>query len=228
MAVHYMSIGNTYYVGTYFSPAAYTLPDGLQSVNGSSSTGGCQPGSCVMMPISSTTINGCDCPGTDPVSGVLIDGVIPSIDTTQQRWASELFTVNRNGQDSTEITSHDEQNSISMFTNSCYQKPSTTETISHDEQNSISMFTNSCYQRPSTTEITLHDKQNSIPMFTNSCYQRPSTLLNHEVSDPSTINCNRSTGRYDDTDVHYYDVIPENIKLSCENESISDTAWTRK
>ena len=98
---------------------------------------------------------------------------------------------------------------------------------SHDEQNSISMFTNSCYQKPSTAETTSHDEQNSIPMFTNSCYQRPSTLLNHEVSDPSTINCNRSTGRYDDTDVHYYDVIPENIKLSCENESISDTAWTR-
>ena len=87
-------------VGTYFSPIAYTFPDGLQSVNGSSSTGGCQPESCVMMPISSTTINGCDCPGTDPASGVLIDGVIPSIDTTQQGWASELFIVNRNGQDS--------------------------------------------------------------------------------------------------------------------------------
>ncbi|MCG8621171.1 MAG: hypothetical protein MJE68_04080 [Proteobacteria bacterium] len=127
----------------------------------------------------------------------------------------------------TEITLHDEQNSISMFTNSCYQKPSTTETTSHDEQNSIPMFTNSCYQRPSTTEITSRDEQNSIPMFTNSCYQKPSTLLNHEVSDPSTINCNRSTGRYDDTDVHYYDVIPEDIKLSCENESISDTAWAR-
>ncbi|MCG8621170.1 MAG: hypothetical protein MJE68_04075, partial [Proteobacteria bacterium] len=87
-------------LGIYFQPVAYTLPDGLQSVNGSSSTGGCQPESCVMMPISSTTINGCDCPGSAPVNGTLIDGVIPSIDTTQQGWASELFTVNRNGQDS--------------------------------------------------------------------------------------------------------------------------------
>ena len=53
-----------------------------------------------MMPISGTT-NGCDCPGTTPVSGVLIDGVIPSIDTTQSgTWASELFVVNKNGQDS--------------------------------------------------------------------------------------------------------------------------------
>jgi hypothetical protein len=87
-------------VGAYFSPAAYTFPDGLQSVNGSSSTGGCQPENCVVRPIGSSTINGCDCPGTGPVSGVLIDGVIPSIDTTQQGWARELFTVNRNGQDS--------------------------------------------------------------------------------------------------------------------------------
>ena len=79
----------------------YIFPDGLQSVNGSSSTGGCWPESCVMMPISSTVINGCDCPGGNtPVSGVLIDGVIPSIDTTQQGWASKLFTVNRNGRDS--------------------------------------------------------------------------------------------------------------------------------
>ena len=53
-----------------------------------------------MMPISGTTT--CNCPGsTAPVSGVLIDGVIPSIDTTQHgTWASELFIVNRNGQDS--------------------------------------------------------------------------------------------------------------------------------
>ena len=88
------------YVGINYTPIAYTLPNGLQSVNGSSSTGGCQPESCVMMPISDTGINGCDCPGIAPVNGTLIDGVIPSIDTAQQGWASELFTVNRNGQDS--------------------------------------------------------------------------------------------------------------------------------
>ena len=56
-----------------------------------------------MMPIGSSTINGCDCPGKPSVNGTLIDGVIPSIDTTQQGWASELFTVNRNGQDSIKI-----------------------------------------------------------------------------------------------------------------------------
>jgi hypothetical protein len=95
-----VSIEKTYYVGQY-SPTAYTFPDGLQSVNGSSSTGGCQPESCVMIPIRYTAINGCDCPGTDLVSGVLIDGVIPSIDITQNvTWASELFVVNRNGQGS--------------------------------------------------------------------------------------------------------------------------------
>jgi hypothetical protein len=53
-----------------------------------------------MMPYGDSTINGCDCPGTSPVSGVLIDGVIPNIDTAQGTWARELFTVNRNGQDS--------------------------------------------------------------------------------------------------------------------------------
>ena len=45
--------------------------------------------------------NGCDCLGTAPVNGTLIDGVIPSTDTTQRGiWARELFVVNRNGQDS--------------------------------------------------------------------------------------------------------------------------------
>ena len=51
-----------------------------------------------MIPYGSSTINGCECPANAPVNGTLIDGVIPSIDTTQQGWASELFTVNRNGQ----------------------------------------------------------------------------------------------------------------------------------
>ena len=53
-----------------------------------------------MMPIGGSTINGCDCPGNLLVSGVLIDGVIPSINTQNGTWARELFTVNRNGQDS--------------------------------------------------------------------------------------------------------------------------------
>jgi hypothetical protein len=48
-------------------------------------------------------ISGCDCTGISPVNGTLIDGVIPSIDTAQQGWARELFTVNRNRQNSTII-----------------------------------------------------------------------------------------------------------------------------
>ena len=57
--------------------------------------------SCVMKPIPMTAINGCDCLGSTPANGVLIDGYIPSIDTTQREaWASQLFVVNKNGQDS--------------------------------------------------------------------------------------------------------------------------------
>ena len=93
---HIMVFEHYYHVihpsGAYYSPIAFTLPDGLQSVNGSSRTGGCQPESCVMMPITGTAVNGCDCPGSTPVSGVLIDGVIPSIDAAQcGTWARELF-----------------------------------------------------------------------------------------------------------------------------------------
>jgi hypothetical protein len=64
------------------------------------------------------------------------------------------------------------------------------------------------------TEIASLDEQNMIPMFTNSCYQKRSSLL---VPDPPTIS-----GQYDDTDVHYYDVIPEDVKRICEKESITD------
>ena len=89
------------HTGAYFTPAAYTFPDGLQSVNGSSSTGGCRPESCVVRPIGSSTTDGCDCPGNTPASGVLIDGLIPNIDTNQRgTWARELFVVNKNGQNS--------------------------------------------------------------------------------------------------------------------------------
>ena len=77
------------HTGAYFTPIEYTFPDGLQSVNGSSSTGGCQLESCVRMPISGTTINNY-CPGSSsPASGILIDGVIPTIDTTRETWARE-------------------------------------------------------------------------------------------------------------------------------------------
>ena len=63
------------------------------------------------------------------------------------------------------------------------------------------------------TVITSHDEQNSIPMFTNSCYQKCSSLLVQKLSDPPTIS-----GQYDDIDIHYYDVIPEDIKPNCGKE----------
>ena len=57
-----------------------------------------------MMPYTGTTVNGCDCYGGTPASGVLIDGVTPSINTTQHgTWASQLFVVNRNGRPSFSI-----------------------------------------------------------------------------------------------------------------------------
>ena len=85
--------------GNLFQPIAYTLPNGLTATNGSVNiTGVCQPVGCLMMPVTGSTTNGCDCTGDTPASGVLIDGVIPSIDTTQRgTWASQLFVVNRNG-----------------------------------------------------------------------------------------------------------------------------------
>ena len=56
------------------------------------------------MPIPGTTTNACDCPGTtsgQAASGVLVDGNIHSIDTTQHgTWANGLFIVNRNRQNS--------------------------------------------------------------------------------------------------------------------------------
>jgi hypothetical protein len=64
------------------------------------------------MPIGGSATNGCDCPGISPVSGILIDGVIPSIDTAHGTWASELLTVNRNGRDSIEIGFQFESSSL--------------------------------------------------------------------------------------------------------------------
>ena len=89
------------YVGAFFQPVAYTLPDGLQSINGSSSTGGCQE-NCLMKPIPGTSTNACDCPGTTPAAGgVLVDGNVPNMDTTQcGTWADGLFVVNNNRQNS--------------------------------------------------------------------------------------------------------------------------------
>ena len=66
----------------------HTLPDGLQSVNGSDHNGGC-----------SRVIGGPICGELD-VGGRsdLTDCVIPSLGGFQSNWAAELFTVNRSGQ----------------------------------------------------------------------------------------------------------------------------------
>ena len=70
----------------------YTLT-GVVSVNGSDADGGC-PQECVG---EASGIRRCDCIGTaseGTITGVLIDGVMPTIDTSQRgNWASQLFIV---------------------------------------------------------------------------------------------------------------------------------------
>ena len=62
-------------------------------MNGSDADGGC-PQECVG---DASGIRRCDCMGTSRegnITGVLIDGMIPTIDTSQRgNWASQLFTV---------------------------------------------------------------------------------------------------------------------------------------
>ena len=78
--------------GAFFHPTAYTL-NGVMSVNGSDPTGGC-PHACVQ------SNSYCDCAGTAGVgtfTGVIIDGVVPTLDTSQRgTWATQLFTVRGN------------------------------------------------------------------------------------------------------------------------------------
>ena len=63
-------------------------------MNGSNSNGGC-PSEYVGTP--SNNIRTCDCLGTgigeEAITGVLIDDTVPTIDTAQTMWASQLFTV---------------------------------------------------------------------------------------------------------------------------------------
>jgi hypothetical protein len=75
--------------GAFLTPTAYTL-DGIIAVNGSSATGGC-PTPCVGV---SSGITTCDCVTIrESITGVLIDGVIPTINISVIIWASPLFTV---------------------------------------------------------------------------------------------------------------------------------------
>ena len=83
--------------GAFFNPTAYTLNQ-VMSVNGSDATGGC-PQACV--PTMSTNTY-CDCAGTAALgtfTGVIIDGVVPTLDTSQRgTWATQLFTMGINSQ----------------------------------------------------------------------------------------------------------------------------------
>ena len=85
--------------GAFINPITYTLP-GVMAVNGSSANGGC-PSPCVGVVSGITT---CDCgthsiTGEDSITGVLIDGVIPTIHISERNpsgdfvWAAPLFTV---------------------------------------------------------------------------------------------------------------------------------------
>ena len=82
------------------TPNAHTLP-GVMAANGSNANGDC-PTECVVL---SSGISTCDC--TDSTLGdeaitasVLIDGVVPTIDTSERNsadefvWAAPLLTVN--------------------------------------------------------------------------------------------------------------------------------------
>ena len=86
-------------IGVFITPNAYTLPS-VMAVNGSSANGGCPP-PCVRV----SDIATCDCGvhstiGEEAITGVLIDGVIPTINTSGSPgagdfvWAAPLFTVN--------------------------------------------------------------------------------------------------------------------------------------
>lgn len=81
--------------GAFISPIAYTLT-GVVSVNGSSIRAGC-PQECEGVS-SNGTIRTCDCRQTAAVgatiTGILIDGLIPSIDlSVGEIWAASLYTV---------------------------------------------------------------------------------------------------------------------------------------
>ena len=80
------------YLGTFIHPTAYTLT-AVTSMNGSAVNGSC-PQECVGGDV-------CDCTNTTlNITGVLIDGVVPTIDIPQRRttWARQLLTVRTGGQ----------------------------------------------------------------------------------------------------------------------------------
>ena len=83
--------------GAFFHPTAYTL-NGVMSVNGSDATGDC-PQACVQT-MSTNTYCGCaGTAGAGTFNGSIIDGVVPTLDTSQRgTWATQLFTIRENSQ----------------------------------------------------------------------------------------------------------------------------------
>ena len=68
--------------------------DGVTAANGSSAEGGC-PSSCVGI---DQVIRTCNCPtfaGLPPeaTTGVILDGIIPTLNMAQPNWATQLFTM---------------------------------------------------------------------------------------------------------------------------------------
>ena len=83
--------------GAFLRPDRHTLPSGLQSLSGSDQNGGCA--STTDMTLDCGMYDVCDCPGNVETTSALIDGVYPSgvINTPGTNWASDFFTINRNG-----------------------------------------------------------------------------------------------------------------------------------
>ena len=82
-------------IGAFIHPTAYTLT-AVTSLNGSPVNGSC-PQECV----GGDEFILCDCINTAlNITGVLIDGVVPTIDITQRRttWARQLLTVRTGSQ----------------------------------------------------------------------------------------------------------------------------------
>ena len=95
MKYHYTALAvdvRTYtYIGAFIHPTAYTLT-AVTSLNGSSVNGSC-PQECVGM---IRDIRTCDCTTVPDqnTTGVLMDGVVPTINTANQNgWAYQLFTA---------------------------------------------------------------------------------------------------------------------------------------
>ena len=83
--------------GAFLRPDRHTLPSGLQSLSGSDQNGGCA--STTEMILDCMMNDVCECSGNVQTTSALIDGVYPIgvIDTSGTNWASDFFTVNRNG-----------------------------------------------------------------------------------------------------------------------------------